>query len=185
VQQLRNDTATMFLDWIARAATQMSVRPRFGGRLKWPAEEAMADALSKAWTVGRDDPEYFDSYAHLVNWLKQTARWKQIDRFRKAQRWRFRRLPADGATDPAPPGRQRWTAEDVELLWDCLLRLSETDREVLLASYFDGLTDAEIGARLFGPTATSRALGLRVWRLRQATLVRLRRLLRAEGVGAG
>jgi DNA-directed RNA polymerase specialized sigma24 family protein len=184
VQQLRTDTATIFRAWIARAATQLSVRPRFAGRPNWPSEEAMAEALSKAWNVGRDDPDYFDSYAHLVNWLKQTARWKHIDRFRRGQRHRSRRLPADWADDPAPPGRDRWTPEDVGLLWDCLLRLSDEDREVLLASYFDGLTDARIGGRLFGPAASPRALGLRVWRLRQAALVRLRRLLRAEGVGA-
>jgi hypothetical protein len=52
---------------------------------------------------------------------------------------------------------------------------------VLLGHHYDGLTDQELGTRLFGEGLSRQARGLRVWRLRQRAYDHLKAILLAEG----
>jgi RNA polymerase sigma factor (sigma-70 family) len=150
------------------------------------AEEVSQDALTVAFEVWGDDPDYFNRH-DLAAWSGQRAAWRALDRLR--QRNRLRPLP-DERTPAGEPAAIVWprppadaeTRRRHEVTWACLQQLPEEDRRILEGRFYDGRTDQEIGDELYGPCGDSQANNLRVWRRRQKAYDRLRELLRAHGV---
>jgi len=154
------------------------------------AEEVSSDVLAHAWEKWAEAPDYFASH-DLTAWSTRRGGWKALDQLR--QRTRHRPLPeehAEGSDEASSAIRPLWESasrereHEREALWDCLQRLPETERAVLLAHHYEGLTDQELGAVLFGDQGAPQARGLRVWRLRQRAYALLRDVLAREGVGA-
>jgi RNA polymerase sigma factor (sigma-70 family) len=154
------------------------------------AEEVSLDCLSQAFELWRLDPAYFATH-DLTAWASRRATWRALDRLR--ERSRLRPLPQerpddDRAARPALPCREpaeEQALRDRELTWEALQRLGPEDRDILVAWYYDRLSDQEIGAALFGSeNGTAQARGLRVWRRRQRAQGRLRDRLIAEGIDA-
>jgi DNA-directed RNA polymerase specialized sigma24 family protein len=153
------------------------------------APDAVLDAVARAWEMGGQDGTCFHSLDHLVNWVRQTAHWRSVDSFRQARRRRVQSLSAGKSAEVPDPrqsqaARRRWSREDQGTVWGCLQKLPADERAALEGHFYEGLTDIEIGRRLFGPQGGDRAVGLRAWRLRQRAQARLGQLLRHEGVGA-
>ena len=71
---------------------------------------------------------------------------------------------------------------DREVAWNCLEKLDAEDRAILSGYYYDSRTDQELGAELFGPSSSTQANGLKVWRRRQRAHARLRELLLECGI---
>jgi DNA-directed RNA polymerase specialized sigma24 family protein len=157
----------------ALAAAYPVIYRRLAGRYRDPqlAEEVAWDSLTRAFEKLRDDPHYFDE-RDLTDWSSRLAAWRALDRLRERSR------AGDPFEDgPAPEaGRQDTQA----LVWDCLQRLDADDRDLLCASYYDGLSDQAIGAARYAD-GTDTARGLRVWRRRQKAQARLRDLLLEAG----
>jgi DNA-directed RNA polymerase specialized sigma24 family protein len=148
------------------------------------ADEVSADCLVSAWEKHAADPDYFRAH-DLTAWSSRRASWKAVDRLR--QRVRLRPLPQepDGPGEGVRarrPNAPEALARDRQLALECLQRLPEQERAVLVGHYFEGKTDVELGTALFGERGTPQARGLKVWRLRQKARTRLRDLLLAEGV---
>jgi RNA polymerase sigma factor (sigma-70 family) len=153
------------------------------------AEEVSVDSLACAFEKWRIDPAWFCKH-DLTAWSSRWAIWRAVDRLR--ERNRFRPLPEERPLgdervavanvrprrENAPEGRAR----DYHLTWDCLRKLDPEDRVILSRYYYDGLTDQELGDELFGPSASSQANGLKVWRRRRRAHARLRELLLASGL---
>ena len=154
---------------------------RLAGRYRDPqlAEEVAWDSLTRAYEKLREDPHYFDD-RNLTEWSSQLAGWRALDRLRK--RSRTPSLVGDpfedghGVDRSVEPGRQDTQA----LVWECLERLDGDDRDLLCASYYDGLSDQAIGAARYAD-GTDTARGLRVWRRRQKAQARLLELLLEAG----
>jgi DNA-directed RNA polymerase specialized sigma24 family protein len=157
------------------------------------AEEVSVDSLAQAFEKWRTDPGYFRTH-DLAAWSSRLAAWRALDRLR--ERTRHRPLPDEHPLDgddftPAPavlPRRQPDTEallRDREITWNALQKLPTEDRAILEGYYYDGSTDQELGAMLFGPSASAQANGLKVWRRRQRAHARLRELLVADGIDQG
>ena len=154
---------------------------RLAGRYRDPqlAEEVAWDSLTRAFEKLQADPTYFDE-RNLTEWSSQLAGWRALDRLRK--RSRVPSLVGDpfedghGVDRPVEEGRQ----DAQTLVWECLQRLDVDDRDLLCASYYDGLSDQAIGATHYAE-GTDTARGLRVWRRRQKAQARLRDLLLEAG----
>lgn len=158
------------------------------------AEEVSWDCLTQAYEVWRRDPHFFES-RDLTAWSSQRACWRVLDRLR--ERGRFASLAEEHGQGEeseafglplADPGNEecvRQLLSDRQLTWECLEELDEQDREILLAYYYDNLTDQEIGTRLYGCEGSEQARGLRVWRRRQKAHDRLRTLLERHGIDVG
>src|SRR5271166_413026 len=157
------------------------------------AEEVSVDSLARAFEKWRADPTYFRTH-DLAAWSSRLAAWRALDRLR--ERTRLRPLPEERPLDgddftPSPNvlPRQESAPEgllrDREITWNSLQKLDEEDRAILSGYYYDGSTDQELGAELFGPTASTQANGLKVWRRRQRAHARLREVLIDEGIDLG
>jgi DNA-directed RNA polymerase specialized sigma24 family protein len=142
--------------------------------------EAVEAALSLAGEALARKPDYFDSPAHLKNFLRQRGIWKASDGARGRKRWRA----APGVDVAELPAREPREPEVCEVVRACLRRLPEAERTALVGHYFEGATDVEVGALVFGVPDPGPAIGLRVWRLRHKALARLRRYLLEAGLGA-
>ncbi len=185
VEQLENLTEETFANDLA--AAWPVVFARLAARYGDPqlAEEVSGDCLAQAWEKWAGEPDFFRSH-DLTAWSSRRAGWKAVDRLR--QRTRIRPLPEKGSEDgeegvrPRRENDSRERARARELALACLGRLPEQERTILLAYHFDGLTDQEVGAVLYGEEGTAQARGLRVWRLRQRAYNLLRELLIEEGV---
>jgi RNA polymerase sigma factor (sigma-70 family) len=148
------------------------------------AEEVSSDSLARAWELHRDDPDYFRTH-DLAAWATRRASWRAVDRLRdRTRRPSLPEEPLDGQPAGFRTLRERDPERDAdrETLRDCLERLPDRDRALLLAHYWDGLTDQQLGAALYGATASPQALGLRVWRGRRQAEGRLRDLLVLAGL---
>jgi DNA-directed RNA polymerase specialized sigma24 family protein len=154
------------------------------------AEEVSLDCLSQAFELWRLDPAYFATH-DLTAWASRRATWRALDRLR--ERARHRPLPEERSDDdravaavlPLREAAAEQVTRDRELTWQALQKLAPEDRAVLVAWYYDQLSDQEIGAALYGAgNGTAQARGLRVWRRRQRARARLRDLVIAEGVDA-
>jgi DNA-directed RNA polymerase specialized sigma24 family protein len=154
------------------------------------AEEVSVDSLGWAFEKWRADPEYFRTH-DLTAWSSRLAAWRALDRLR--ERTRHRPLPDEHPLDgddfiPSPsvhPRRESASESllrDREITWNCLQKLSNEDRAILQGYYYDGFTDQELGSALFGPSASTQANGLKVWRRRQRAHARLRELLVNGGI---
>src|SRR2546421_78325 len=114
--------SSVFEGWLARASKMLSGQPVLYHRKQKLSEEAIAEALAKAWEVEAKCPGYFFTYRHLLNWLMRTAWWKAIDHFRQRQRQLGQVLPAGpGDRFPDHPCSlreqlQQWTSRDKQKL---------------------------------------------------------------------
>ena len=154
------------------------------------AEEVSSDVLAHAWEKWAQAPDYFASH-DLTAWSTRRGGWKALDQLR--QRLRHRPLPdeqAEGSDEACSAIRPLWESASRdkerarEVLWDCLQGLPEPERAALVAHHYEGRTDQELGALLFGNQGTPQARGLRVWRLRQRAYALLRDILAQEDVAA-
>jgi DNA-directed RNA polymerase specialized sigma24 family protein len=154
------------------------------------AEEVSVDSLAGAFEKWLEDPAYFQT-RDLVGWSSRRAAWRALDRLR--ERTRHRPLPEERTADGGEPG---WIPSipshyeefhvdrlhDRELTWKCIQKLDPEDRAIITGYYYERLTDQELGASLFGGSASVQANGLKVWRRRQRACARLRVLLLASGI---
>jgi DNA-directed RNA polymerase specialized sigma24 family protein len=177
------------------AQVYITVYSRVSARFGDPqlAEEVSVDSLAQAFEKWRADPAYFRTH-DLTAWSSRLASWRALDRLR--ERTRLRPLPeehpVEGEESPAagPMVSRRENAgedrvRDWELTWKCIQKLDPEDRVILSRYYYDGWTDQQVGAELFGPSASPQANGLKVWRRRQRAHARLRELLLAGGIDPG
>lgn len=158
---------------------------RLASRYRDPqlAEEVTWDSLTRAFEVWRENPHYFDCRS-LTEWSSQLAGWRAVDRLRK--RTRTVSLVGDPYDDEQPNRTNRQVASHPhdstvreaqrKMVWDSLQQLDAEDRDLLCASYYDGRSDQNIGAELYGEGSDT-ARGLRVWRRRQKAQARLREVL--------
>jgi DNA-directed RNA polymerase specialized sigma24 family protein len=182
-----------FEESVARAFPE--VLSRLAARFKDAqlAEEVSVDSLAGAFEKWREDPRYFLTH-DLVGWSSRLAAWRALDRLR--ERTRHRPLPDERPAEGGEPG---WVPSipsenddpkvarllDREIAWECIQKLDPEDRAILTGYYYDRLTDQELGAELFGGSASVQANGLKVWRRRQRACARLRVLLLASGIDPG
>lgn len=152
------------------------------------AEEVSRDCLSQVYEQWLADPTYF-ARRDLTSWSSTRANWRAVDRLRARQR--VAALPEERAqnddrplttADPRHEPDAVRLREDCRTAWEAIARLDERERKVLIGHYYEGRSDQDLGAELFGASGTRTALGLRVWRLRQKAQARLRDLLLTSGV---
>ena len=116
------------------------------------AEDCVQDVFVTVWrSAGRYDP----ARARVTTWLFTIARNKIVDMLR----WRSRRpvepLPEQWSSDESPDAAElAAAAENGESVAAAVAELPELQREVVALAYFDGLTHAEIAARLGVPIGT-------------------------------
>jgi DNA-directed RNA polymerase specialized sigma24 family protein len=153
------------------------------------AEEVSWDCLTQAFEVWREDPGYF-AHHDLTAWSSRRANWRAVDRLR--ERGRHASLPEEQGSDEDrstlalgdarnDPDAER-VAVDRARTWEALQGLDERDRHLLAEHFYTGRSDQSLGAEMFGDDASTQALGLRVWRLRQKALGRLEDLLIDAGI---
>jgi len=127
------------------------------------AEDLVADAFVKA-LVSLDN-----SHPAFQFWMFRVLKHQWADLVRRNKR-----------TLPVPPAEQLSPEqlllqdERKRLLWSCIQKLPQTDREVLTLHYFSGLSMAEIG-QMFGKSPG--AVKTKLCRLRQ----QLRQEMEAQG----
>jgi DNA-directed RNA polymerase specialized sigma24 family protein len=152
------------------------------------AEEVSWDCLTQAYEVWRSDPGYFAN-RDLTRWTSNRANWRALDVLR--QRARLTPLAEDRAedgetarplADPRDDEDARRLARDREAVFASIRQLDEQDGLIVESYYYDGLTDQEIGARLYGGEGTDQARGLRVWRRRRKARAQLQTLLIENGI---
>jgi len=129
------------------------------------AEDVVQDVFAQVWSqAGRYDP----GRGAVAAWMLTLARSRAIDRLR-ARRARPESAADSGAADSlADPAAMQdldlLAAEQVERLRRALDQLPEPQRVALDLAYYEGLTHAEIAARLAEPLGTIKT------RIRQAVI---------------
>ena len=119
------------------------------------AEDVVQDVFSQAW---HQAARYSSTRGAVAAWLLTLARSRAIDRLR-ARRSRPSDLADDRAVgnvvDEAPPAdSQVLSSEQVSRVRAALDELPLLQRAALELAYYDGLTHAEIAARLEQPLGT-------------------------------
>jgi RNA polymerase sigma factor (sigma-70 family) len=139
------------------------------------AEEATQEAARRAAErIGM--PGYFQSREHLRNWMITVARNYARDQRERAHAGQF---PEGHDAPQRPSSREEFFAP----VWDCFRQLPLQDQSILDWSYWDRLTDVQIGQLLFDPSeGTPIALGQRARRLRLAAEAHLRECLLLHGI---
>src|SRR5262245_55930222 len=112
------DWDAVLSDWCARAAKVVYGRMFHHFHDPDLAEVATQEALVHALEKGKDRPNYLDGYAHLVNWLTKTARWRGLDLLRKRKLEKSMPEDWDGAA-PEAGGR----SQARQKVWEVLQRL--------------------------------------------------------------
>ncbi|MCB1049225.1 MAG: sigma-70 family RNA polymerase sigma factor [Acidobacteria bacterium] len=141
------------------------------------AEEVSSDVYAQVWrTAVQFDPQK----GSTTTWLVTMVRTRAIDLIRKRIRIQERETDLAGQelwTCPNPnPESQHVLTEMRSRIKAAMSQLAEDQREVLLATYFAGLTHSEIADVLRLPLGTVKT------RIRLG-LVNLRRLFETQGMG--
>ena len=135
------------------------------------AEEVAQDVFAQAWRTAKS----FDaSRASLGGWLLMMTRTRAIDRLRARQSRPDLSAPPVPDAFPsaqAPAIEQVLSDEQARQIRGALAELPDAQRQALELAYYEGLTHAEIAARLIEPLGTVKT------RIRTALLT-LRRTLR-------
>jgi RNA polymerase sigma-70 factor (ECF subfamily) len=138
------------------------------------AEDVVQDVFAQAW---RDAARYDAARASVAGWLLLLARTRAIDRLRAR---RLRGIGVLGAVVPeaADPSSDQESAvirsSEARLLHSAYAELTEPQRVAIDLAYYEGLTHAQIAARLHEPLGTVKT------RIRSA-LQRLRGVLVRAG----
>ena len=119
------------------------------------AEDCVQEVFVTAWrSAGRYDPRR----ASVSTWLFSIARNKTVDALRRRSRRPAEPLPERWPDDEAPDAADVVVAGDQgERVASALAKLPPHQLEAVSLAYFEGLTQAEIAARLGVPLGTSRA----------------------------
>ena len=112
------------------------------------AEEVVFDVYLRAW---RHAHLYDVRRGTVLTWLLIMTRTTAIDRVR-ARRSRGEETPGSGVSVPDTSGDSTgWRHQHVRL---ALARLPETEREILILAFYEGLTHTELSERLGTPLGT-------------------------------
>jgi RNA polymerase sigma-70 factor (ECF subfamily) len=124
------------------------------------AEDVTQEVMFMVW---EKSPMYEVSRGKPLNWAVTMTRNKAIDRLRSIQR--RLRLNDDAEREIAPPprlGKDRPSdhldsGEKQQIVRSAVMKLNREQRQVIEMSYFGGLTQLEISARLKTPLGTIKA----------------------------
>jgi len=116
------------------------------------AEDCVQEVFVTAWrSAGRYDPRR----ASVTTWLFAIARNKTVDALRRRSRRAAEPLPERWPDDESPDAAELVTANDQgERVASALAELPPHQLETISLAYFEGLTQAEIAARLGIPLGT-------------------------------
>jgi len=136
------------------------------------AEDVLQETFLQVWRRAGD---FDEARGRAFTWLVTIARSRALDRLRAAgSRGRLATeaagLPREDMGDAAADALR---SEESRTVRAALAELPNEQRHALLLAYFEGLTQAEIAARLGDPLGTVKT------RMR-AGMIRLRQLLRGE-----
>jgi RNA polymerase sigma-70 factor (ECF subfamily) len=138
-------------------------------RSRSEAEDVLQETFLQIWRRAAD----FDEHrGQPFSWMALLARSRALDRVRALEvRERValeaRREPTEAAVDLVDHAA---AGETGRIVRQALQRIPDSQREVLLLAYFDGLTQSEIAARLARPLGTVKTQA-------RAGLAKLRELL--------
>jgi RNA polymerase sigma-70 factor (ECF subfamily) len=127
------------------------------GRDRAIAEDATQDVFIQVW---RDGIRYDIERGTVRAWLLTITRGRALDRLRAQQTRNTRSSPVEtadsgGLRDPTSSPETSAAASQQTALVETVLRvLAPADRRVIELAYFEGLTHAEIAARLDQPLGT-------------------------------
>lgn len=146
------------------------------------AEEIVQESFLKLWQrPGTFDP----TRGRLITWLLGVTHHRAVDLLRRQrlERQRLQEAARDGTGEPLverseDPEERAWSTLRQEAVAGALAALPPNQREPLELAYFQGLTQAEIAARLGEPLGTIKT------RMRLA-LRKLRSALRAAEARPG
>jgi RNA polymerase sigma-70 factor (ECF subfamily) len=110
------------------------------------AEDLLHDVFLEAW---RRSADYSPERGSVRAWLMLRTRSRALDRLKSASR-----RPADAASAPDEPAQPPGADLDQRRLRQLLERMPEAQRQVVMLGYFEGLSSAEISARLQIPVGT-------------------------------
>jgi RNA polymerase sigma-70 factor (ECF subfamily) len=116
------------------------------------AEDCVQDVFVTAWrSAGRYDPRR----ASVTTWLFTILRNKTVDALRRRSRRPIDPLPERWPDDEAPDAAEVVASNDQgERVACALAELPPSQLEAISLAYFEGLTQAEIAARLGVPLGT-------------------------------
>lgn len=174
---MRSFDAVTALGQLGRQISDNGVQLSYRGR-QLPHEDIEA-ALSDAGELQALNPEYFQSWEHLLNFLRLRAYWNAIDRSRRWQTRCFRSLRSSDLLHLASPQGAKAILVDSAVLTRCLSQLPVVEGLALWGRYHHGMTDEELGEWLCGGGSKPARI-LRGFRLRHRALNELRRLLKSE-----
>ena len=135
-----------------RYAPQLYALARRIVRNEGDAEDVVQEVFSQAW---RTAATYDRQRGSVIGWLLMMTRTRSIDKLRSRQA----RPDADGAISPdSLPAAETpdvvLAAEQATMVRAALLELPPAQRTALELAYYEGLTQAEIAARLAEPLGT-------------------------------
>lgn len=176
------DRAALNALYAATGAQMLAVADRLL-RDRAMAEDVLQEVFVTIWTrAGRYPPVQTNPFG----WLTSMVRNKAIDmiRAKKAPEVPLQWTDADGeehshdvADASGSPLEQLLGAESDGRLSDCLGRLEQVQRQVVMMAYYDGLTHVQLAEQLKHPLGTIKA-----WVRR--SLLKLKDCLGAEGLPA-
>lgn len=118
------------------------------------AEDVVQEVFSQAW---RTADRYDNSRGSVIGWLLVMTRTRAIDKIRARQARPdadATALPDDIAASGVRPPDMLVAAEQAGRVREALLALPAPQRTALELAYYEGLTQAEIAARLSEPLGT-------------------------------
>lgn len=116
------------------------------------AEDVVQEVFSQAW---RTAARYDRARGSVIGWLLMITRTRAIDkiRARRARPDTFDAVPPDTLAASQAPDEIE-VAEQAAVVRAALLALPDAQRTALELAYYEGLTQAEIAARLSEPLGT-------------------------------
>lgn len=108
------------------------------------AEDAVMETFTRCWTARAD----FQSFPALRSWLYTVTRYVTIDVLRKKSNHPVITFEDANAIDDDAAERERIHAEAVARIMQEIDKLPEKCRQVVLLTYRDGLSTAQIAERL-------------------------------------
>lgn len=141
-----------FVELFRRYAGRVKGYLMRGGAAPRDADEVAQDVMVTVW---RRAETYDPTRAAVSTWIFTIARNRRIDQMRRA------RIPEPDFTDPIfqpeplADGVEQMTALEQEArLREGIAALSEDQREVLIAAFYEGLSHSQIAERLGLPLGT-------------------------------